>query len=105
MVGLTVDMSKALIDPMLELGEKSMSMLDFTDEKAKPKVKGKEKRWSTRKRGEVDTIKFAERGFRTEVDSSGYRRRPFSFNSHRSQRPILLPYKKTGGYIRVNSWT
>ena len=41
--------------------------------KAKPKVKGKEKRWSTRKRGEVDTIKFAERGFRTEVDSSGYR--------------------------------
>ena len=45
------------------------------DEKPPPKkkVKGNEKRWSTRKRGEVDTIKFAERGFRTEVDSSGYR--------------------------------
>lgn len=42
--------------------------------KAKSKIKSaKEKRWSTRKRGEVDTIKFAERGFRTEVDSSGYR--------------------------------
>lgn len=39
--------------------------------KAKLKAKDKEKRWSTRKRGEVDTIKFAERGFRTEVDSSG----------------------------------
>ena len=41
--------------------------------KGKSKTKVKEKRWSTRKRGEVDTIKFAERGFRTEVDSSGYR--------------------------------
>lgn len=50
---------------------------DQDDDNEKPppkkKVKGKEKRWSTRKRGEVDTIKFAERGFRTEVDSSGYR--------------------------------
>lgn len=65
-VDLTVDMSKAIIDPMVELGERSLSMLDFSDEKVKQKVKQNEETLEHSKRphtwrrtntiGSVETI-------------------------------------------------